>query len=162
MHLAVHKYAAFALFLMITPATHFAHAGEVHKWTDENGRVHYGGRPPEGIDSEAVVVSKAEPIDRNKIIGTWVERDKKTRAVMHISYRDDGSFVGSTIEEGWGKIVFYGKWSLEGNRMNFRFERSEPTMPADFYKPRLMTIARVTETELVDGRGGRMERVGGD
>ncbi|MBD3647464.1 MAG: DUF4124 domain-containing protein [Pseudomonadales bacterium] len=33
-----------------------AHA-EIHKWTDEDGEVHFGDRPPDGVETETVTVS---------------------------------------------------------------------------------------------------------
>ena len=36
-------------------------AGEIYSWTDKNGVVHYGDRPPEGQKTEIIVVPEAPP-----------------------------------------------------------------------------------------------------
>jgi hypothetical protein len=38
-------------------------AGEIYSWTDKNGVVHYGDRPPEGQKTQIVVVPQAPPPD---------------------------------------------------------------------------------------------------
>ena len=40
------------LLLISTVAT----AGSIHKWTDKNGKVHFGDRPPAGVKTENVTV----------------------------------------------------------------------------------------------------------
>lgn len=36
-------------------------AAEIYRWVDENGTVHYGERPPDGVDAEPVGVAQAAP-----------------------------------------------------------------------------------------------------
>lgn len=36
-------------------------AETIYKWVDETGTVHYGERPPEGVDAELVTVRSARP-----------------------------------------------------------------------------------------------------
>jgi hypothetical protein len=49
-------FAAAALALATTPPLL---ADTIYKWVDESGTVHYGERPPEGVDAELVTVTSA-------------------------------------------------------------------------------------------------------
>ena len=42
---------------LLTLAPAIAHAGEIHRWVDDDGRVHYGDRPPATRQAETVVVT---------------------------------------------------------------------------------------------------------
>lgn len=52
---------AFLLGLLSTAG--LADTETIYKWTDENGVVHYGELPPEGVDAELVTVDSAAPED---------------------------------------------------------------------------------------------------
>ncbi len=41
-----------ALLVLAMPAV----AGDIHRWTDEEGNIHFGDRPPASVDSEAISV----------------------------------------------------------------------------------------------------------
>lgn len=51
-----------------------AHA-QVYKWVDENGRVHYGEKPPEGVKSSEVSVKSAPSAAPPETSQTWKEKD---------------------------------------------------------------------------------------
>ncbi len=38
-------------------------AGEIYKWTDENGLVHFGDRPPQGQQAQSISTPEAAPPD---------------------------------------------------------------------------------------------------
>lgn len=44
-------------------------AGEIHKWTDENGHVHFGDTPPKSVETTKIIVQpniyKSPSIERN-------------------------------------------------------------------------------------------------
>lgn len=51
----------FALALLVPLASPTASAQGVYKWVDENGKVHYGDRPPAKSTSKSVEVAPATP-----------------------------------------------------------------------------------------------------
>lgn len=55
---------------LIAPAVH----SEIYKWTDENGRIHYGDRP-ENTDSETIEVKPAPLPDK----GTEEHKEKQRK-----------------------------------------------------------------------------------
>lgn len=50
-----------AIALLALAAATPALAETIYKWVDESGTVHYGERPPEGVDAELVTVTSAKP-----------------------------------------------------------------------------------------------------
>jgi hypothetical protein len=61
------------LLMVVAPAT----AGQVYKWVDKHGKVHYGDRPPAAVASEPLEIDKApvpSPAD--------AARKQKTRRLL--------------------------------------------------------------------------------
>lgn len=54
---------AVALLLGLLSTVALADTETIYKWTDLNGVVHYGERPPEGVDAVRVTVSSIAPED---------------------------------------------------------------------------------------------------
>ena len=48
-----------------------AHASEIYKWVDEDGRVHYGDRPPEGEGKAIELDSSATGVDLAPMAEEW-------------------------------------------------------------------------------------------
>jgi predicted secreted Zn-dependent protease len=46
---------------LLAAAASLAAAGEVHRWKDADGRVHYGDKPPAGVAAKPVAVPSAGP-----------------------------------------------------------------------------------------------------
>lgn len=59
----MHKERTLALLLCLLPAIAGA---EVYQWTDENGRTHFGDRPPQSQSSKSVSVNTSEPVGTNR------------------------------------------------------------------------------------------------
>jgi len=59
-------------------------AGEIHKWTDENGNVHFGDRPPASADSTEIVV-KPNVYERPSIERVVSSLEDGTRDVVMYS-----------------------------------------------------------------------------
>lgn len=51
--------AALMLMLLGTSSTTFA--GKIYKWTDSNGKVHYGERPPSGQQGKQMSIPRSSP-----------------------------------------------------------------------------------------------------
>ena len=45
-----------SIFIFVLTLSVLSKAGEIHKWTDADGAVHFGDRPPMDVDSELVYV----------------------------------------------------------------------------------------------------------
>ena len=56
---------AFAMMLAVSSAG-MAFAGDIYKWTDEHGNVHYGDRPTSEVSEESLAVSSGIT-DRSKV-----------------------------------------------------------------------------------------------
>ncbi len=50
----------FAALLIMTAIANQAHAQQIHKWTDENGQVHFGTTPPPKQKTETVRIRNTE------------------------------------------------------------------------------------------------------
>ncbi len=88
------------LYVLIVPTSMSA---EVTKWVDENGRVHYGERPPEGVNSSKMKgqissISSLENIPKTPVLYStaWCGYCKKARAFMRANGVD---FVEYDIEK---------------------------------------------------------------
>ena len=55
-----------------------AFAGDIYRWTDENGRVHYGSRPG-GADAREIVVKERAPAEASAIADEAQRRDRERR-----------------------------------------------------------------------------------
>ncbi|PAV24692.1 uncharacterized protein DUF4124 [Tamilnaduibacter salinus] len=58
-------------------------AAEVYQWTDENGRTHFGDRPPQSQSSKSVSINTAEPVgtdrDRQEKLNQFLEERREAR-----------------------------------------------------------------------------------
>ena len=49
-------YVAVLMATLLLPATDALASGNVYRWVDEDGNVHFGDRPPEQTDAEIIIV----------------------------------------------------------------------------------------------------------
>lgn len=81
------KYAltiATAIFATASIST-TVHAGNVYKWTDENGTIHYGDKRPEGMPTEVLKVESKSSALRPSLkqqINNLEEKEKQERLVQ--------------------------------------------------------------------------------
>lgn len=71
-----------AALLMVAGSPAFA-ADTIYKWVDEQGTVHYGERPPEGVDAVEVLVSQVserDPADNPYASATTADPDQPSVA----------------------------------------------------------------------------------
>jgi len=57
------KFLASVLVLAAGLASFSVSANEIYRWTDENGVVHFGDKPPEGLQAKAIHVPDSQPSD---------------------------------------------------------------------------------------------------
>lgn len=58
-----------------------AFAGDIYKWTDAEGIVHYGDRAPENVDAQRLAIN-SRPTDRARVAATMeARRDARRRLV---------------------------------------------------------------------------------
>ena len=55
------------IFAVSTAQLHAAGGGGVYSWTDEEGNIHYGNKPPEGREKEAVAATLSR-YDSTKLV----------------------------------------------------------------------------------------------
>lgn len=58
-----------------------AFAGDIYRWTDENGRVHYGSRPG-GTDAREIAVKERPPAEPSAIADQAQRRDRERRLLQ--------------------------------------------------------------------------------
>lgn len=95
-------------------------AGKIYTWTDEDGVVHYGDRPPKEVNAEEVNIRgrKAEPVQvvPSQMAGTWFGRgpdggEVRMRLQENGSIRYTQTFPDETIYN------YQGIWRLEDRTM---------------------------------------------
>lgn len=74
----LNRIAVFTLMTGLLPGAGGAVAGEIYKWTDESGTVHYGDRPTGGAAAERLEID-SDPTDPERI-GRIVEARADARA----------------------------------------------------------------------------------
>lgn len=77
----------FALTLAFTQSK--ADAAPIQKWTDSQGKTHYGGQPPKGAESQSIKKAPAgnpsQTVEREEVVlysTSWCGYCKKARAYM--------------------------------------------------------------------------------
>ena len=74
---------AFVLSLFVFSAS-AAYCGEIYKWTDENGKVHYGDTKPKHLEAESVTpeVNTMEGVETKRVVmyaTSWCGYCRKAR-----------------------------------------------------------------------------------
>src|SRR5215213_9402530 len=67
------------------------------------------------------VAALAEPTT-SQLVGRW--RHAEERQTYEYSFLEDGTFTGNATRDGAVAWVFGGKWSLEGDAINYEFTAS--------------------------------------
>lgn len=78
-------------------------AGEIYKWTDENGKVHYSDRAPDNQDSEPVIIDQNEDTETNDTVKPANEKSPETY-VNPLEYTTQATFTikgANTIGTGF-------------------------------------------------------------
>ena len=70
------------LLLLLSPVSH----GQLYKWVDENGKVHYGDSPPENVKLKTITGKVTLSADVKDELG-----------VAEVEFRVDGKLVGRTL-----------------------------------------------------------------
>ena len=65
-NLTIRKSTIVFLIMLAVSSAGMVFAGDIYKWTDEDGNVHYGDRPTSEVSEEPLAVS-SEPTDRSKV-----------------------------------------------------------------------------------------------
>jgi lipocalin-like protein len=65
---------------------------------------------------------------KEQFIGHW--RYIGDSQTVDYTFRDDGTFNGSILEDGKIVLQFGGKWSIEGDKLNYEFTKSTPEVIA--------------------------------
>jgi hypothetical protein len=66
------RYCKLLLPLLLGPLTGLAQQEPVYKWTDAEGRTHYGNQPPPGVTAEpAQIGTHATPVPADSQVYTW-------------------------------------------------------------------------------------------
>ena len=86
-------------FLLLLIAASAAQAGDIIRWTDEHGNVHFADRPPSTTEGVAVKMQSANTVVNKHLdeiktqgnsMGSWsarVEKDRKARAAVRRNNR---------------------------------------------------------------------------
>ena len=67
------------VFLLLLGWTSLASASGVYKWVDEQGRVHYGERPPARMQAQEMQIKSPAPGDEAPVEDEATRRDKEQR-----------------------------------------------------------------------------------
>ncbi len=96
-------------------------AGKIYTWTDDDGNVHYGDRPPQNVQAEEITMQgsgKAETVevDQAQLVGTWFgETDEGGQIRMNIerngNIRYTQTFANQSIYN------YQGIWQLDDRSM---------------------------------------------
>ena len=65
---------------------------------------------------------------KEQFIGHW--RYIGDSQTVDYTFRDDATFTGSILEDGKVVLQFTGKWSVEGDKLNYEFTKSIPEVIA--------------------------------
>lgn len=96
-------------------------AGKIYTWTDEDGVVHYGDRPPRDANAEEVSIQgkKAEPVqvDKAQLSGTWFGRNAEGGEVR-MTLQENGAIRYTQTFPNNSIYHYQGIWTLEDRSMN--------------------------------------------
>lgn len=105
-----------ALFPLLVAAASLAAAGEVHRWKDADGRVHYGDKPPPGAAAKAIAVPSAAPAKPNPEVEVeesvirHYDISGATLAELNMAARRAGPVSQATGARVWGMCTWQITW----------------------------------------------------
>ena len=107
-----------SLFPLLAAAASLAAAGEVHRWKDADGRVHYGDKPPAGVAAKPVAVPAAGPATRPNPEVTVAESVIRhydiagsTVRELNLGVRSAGPVSPTSGQRVWGMCTWKITWS---------------------------------------------------
>jgi predicted secreted Zn-dependent protease len=106
------------LALACSASSQFA-AGQVYKWTDESGRVHYGPRPPPAVKATSLnhQPSRAAAPEANVVIEESAVKHYPVRGrtplELHMSMMQNGPFNLIVNKRVYAEIEWRYKWNFD-------------------------------------------------
>lgn len=118
------------LVLLCSPLSVFA-AGKIFTWTDEDGNINYGDRPPLEADAEEVAIqgTKRKPlvVDKAALPGQWFGTDN-TGGEVKLTLNNNGtvSFIHTRADQS--VYNYQGIWTFEDKNITVitEFSQSAP------------------------------------
>lgn len=109
------------LLICLSAGLAYAESNKIYTWTDEDGTVHYGDRPPANADAEEVGIrgKKPEPVQvvPSTLTGTWFGRQDEGGEVR-VRFQENGNIRYTQTFPDQTIFTYQGIWSLEGRTMN--------------------------------------------
>ena len=105
-----------SLFPLLAATAFLAAAGEVHRWKDADGRVHYGDKPPPGAAAKAIAVPSGAPAKPNpevKVEESVIRHydiSGATLAELNMAARRAGPVSQATGARVWGMCTWQITW----------------------------------------------------
>ncbi len=132
-------------------------AGKIFTWTDEDGNVFYGDRPPSETEvTEVTIVGKKKApliVDDKKIPGQWFGRSVAGGEVK-ITFDQSGTITFIQTKPDQSVFNYQGIWTYETNSITVITEFSQTAPPNGEFKrsvePIQLTynILRFAESEM--------------
>lgn len=142
---------------------------KIYTWTDADGNVHYGDRPPKDANADEVSLQgkKAEPVevDPALLTGTWFGRQDDNGEVR-IELQSNGAIRFTQTFPDQSVFTYQGIWELEGQALSVITEFieeggggsgiSRSVEPRKFrytfsrFEPKRMTLIAEGNTYLLD------------
>lgn len=102
-----------------------AGAGEIYSWKDRDGRVHFGDKPVQAAENVRLSNARAGKVyQAQALLGDWLLQEDRggTLARIRLSLQEGGRFssqteLGQRVVQAGG-----GRWTLNGDRIDFVFE----------------------------------------
>ncbi|EAR09558.1 DUF4124 domain-containing protein [Reinekea blandensis] len=120
------------LLILLTPLSVLA-AGKIYTWTDDDGNVYYGDRPPTEIEAEEITIQgkKREPVtvDESVLPGQWFGTDERGGEVK-MTLNENGTVTFIHTRSDQSVYNYQGIWTYEDNSITVITEFSQ-TAPAN-------------------------------
>lgn len=118
------------LVVLLTPLSLLA-AGKIYTWTDEDGNVFFGDRPPMTIEADEVTIQgkKREPVvvDEEGLPGQWFGNDDQGGEVkLTLNANGTVSFIHTRADQS--VYNYQGIWTYQDNSITVitEFSQSAP------------------------------------
>jgi hypothetical protein len=121
----------FVLVLICLPTALFA-AGKIYTWTDENGDIFYGDRPPSEADATEIAIQgkKKNPVivDEEILPGEWFGQEARGGEVK-IKLNSNGTITFLQTKADQTVYNYQGIWTYEKNSISVITEFSQTAPP---------------------------------
>lgn len=99
------RYRKLLLLLLFGPLASLAQQEPVYKWTDAEGRTHYGNQPPPGVTAEpAQINTQSVPVPANGQVYTW----KDAQGNVHYGSQPPAAGQGEAVDMGASPLSTFG------------------------------------------------------